>query len=295
MEEFTETPLSPVADTTPKPAQIDPLIRANSSLTILGNSPLGQFPQAFSANLLQTLSSWVNIGQATSLEQLIIIASHQIQSALTEEIISGAESQATLELRYRASRTSLSFPLEAGYSFEELSQIVPFALELTEVAGKTAQFKLYLHNTGYFYIVEHQDGKREVLRLFNTDRPDSQITADLATAPSALPAMRYHRFTDGMLGVLQEWVQGHQPETKEERTMCRSAAASLLTIPWEAEHPNTPYDFNPTNFLVSAGINPCAHYIDGDIIGILIRHGLSPYIPQQRRDLHSRGLDKLQS
>ena len=284
------------ANNQPRKVKEDPILVASAFLSNLRSVHIDRFPLALRQKLNKSLCAWLGLDadEEVTLYELIKRTHKAIDRAKTEDLL-GEQSDDTMRMRFRIGKNALHFPLEAEYAQEELETTFPQALELQEVEGETLRFKMHAHISGDFYIVERPGGKREVLRIYDQQRSIDDVKTDLSHAPSVLSAMKAHQFKDGSVGVLQDWIDGHHPKTEEEKALCRNASDLLLTVPWEIEEPLTPYDLNVTNFIIagSATDHPKVYYIDNDLIGVIIRHGLSNEIPQARKELLNKGKEKL--
>lgn len=283
-----------------KPNQVelkgDPVLIASAFLSNLRSVHIDRFPLTLRQKLQKSFCTWLGLeaNEEVTLQQLIEESDKALDRAKTEDLL-GEDSDDTMRLRFRVGKNPLSFPIEAEYAQEELETTFPQGLELQEAEGETLRFKMHAHMSGDFYIVERPNGKREILRIYDRHRSIDDIKTDLFLVPSVLPTMRAHQFKDSSVGILQDWVNGHHPKTEEEKSLCRDASDSLVTVPWEIEEPLTPYDLNVTNFIIAESVTnqPKVYYVDNDLIGVIVRHGLSDKTPQVRKELLNRGKEKL--
>jgi len=189
----------------------------------------------------------------------------------------------------------LAYPLKATYSTDELTVKFPQGVELLQILGSDITIQVYEHQPKRFYIVEQPNGKKQSLRFVQTERKIDEITKDLENQPSGLPKLRVIQFNDGRIGVLTEWIEGRHPDFNftddRDRELCSKASETLVTIPWEIQNPNTPFDLNYTNFKIreEEEDKARAYYVDSDLPEFIVQHGLSNKINAQREKLLKDG------
>lgn len=157
--------------------------------------------------------------------------------------------------------------IEGFYQEEELDQKFPLAKDIRLRIGDDCRYIFRAEPAGFYLnIVERADGRRQVIRVVDTDRSESQVCIDAAIAPPILPKFEAFRLENGQTALLIDWIDGRKPNTKEEKQKCLTESIWLLVIPLEK------YDFWANNFVIQKGTDE-AYYIDRDTIETIAEQG----------------------
>lgn len=245
-------------------------------------------PASFNAKVIQQLMGWKIIPEDTDTTQ--VAGNYQEFLKLSRE----AEEEAEESLNFAAfNRDPWNFDksVEGEYAKEELPDKFPRAIELQSILNEPVHF-LFRSEPGQFYlrIIVRADGRRQVLRIIDTDRDINEINADAQKAPAIIPRFEAVRFADNKVGLLIQWIDGRLPNS-EERDTCLIHAEELLEIPIDI------YDLWAGNFVVSSEIDPATgqpriYYIDGDIPEAIAQKGYAE-VSEERKKQFELGKEKM--
>ncbi len=165
---------------------------------------------------------------------------------------------------------------EGKLTAEECAESEVYISELRELLPEPVD--VYLSKppgADFIVILERADGRRQVLRKVESDRPIEVIQADARNAPALFPHFEAIRYSNGVTGLLIDFIDGHSPRTPEEKQRCAQQAEDWLKINYPT------FDFNLTNFLIDAQGKP--FYIDRDAIQAIACLGYTDEVTPERR------------
>lgn len=257
--------------------------------------PFKSLPARLEKQIRNTIQAWSGTEEESDLKQQVNQVSANFRHVDDQQFFGGDLDEKSIRVLTSIARNPpLQYPLEVTYTQEDLEARFPQGAQLQKYLGQDIQINMYAHvstnTSGLMYTVETENDKY-AFRIMKSDRPFTQIQHDIQNAPEILSPLQVFQFSDGSIGILSKWVEGKPPETPEDKQLCREKANELIIIPWEIDHPNTPYDFNYTNFVITK--DSTVHYIDGDLAEIIVKYGISENIPEKRRELLERGKEKL--
>ena len=137
-------------------------------------------------------------------------------------------------------------------------------------------------------LVIREDGRRQVLRIIDTDRDVDEINQDAKKAPPVITPFEAIKLPDGKTGLLIDWVEGHIPTSSEEEALCLTHAEELLRVPIDS------YDLWGGNFLVAENFDggKKIYNIDSDIPEAIAKGGYEE-VTGSRRELFGQGKKKM--
>lgn len=276
-QEAMASPLPAKVEFEPISFEATPGRKAHTFCSLMHHSDA---PVSFNRQVVVRLKEWHLIGDDTP-ENL---GGHAEMIQIIN-VAKGRAGQEELDFREAFQRHPWNFDgsVEGQYLEEELADKFPRALELKQMLGERLSF-LFRSEPGTFYLrlIVREDGRRQVLRIADSDRSVEAINQDAARAPSIVPNFEAVRFSDGKTGLLIEWIEGHLPTTEEEKALCLERSEELLAVPIDS------YDLWAGNFLISEGLDPVSgspkpYYIDQDIPRAIAQYGYSPETMQDRK------------
>lgn len=262
---------------------------------------VNSLPQALTQRIESIVRSWDsnNLQTDTSIGLLISNISRQVDRAKEQELFDEEDTN-TLKLKSTIRKNPpLAYPLEATYTLDDLQERFPEGYDIQQQLGKDAKINVFIHTStdtsGLMYTVEHEDGKKQALRIVDSSRPFEEVSQDISQLPDVIPSTQVLKLPNGRIAILTDWVEGRTPSSQEEIDLCKNVVDGLKVIPWEKVNPNTPYDLNRTNLRIAKADNATSrvYYIDGDLAEVVVKHGLSSDVPQARVSLLERGKDKI--
>ncbi|MBP7134531.1 hypothetical protein KBA73_04925 [Patescibacteria group bacterium] len=165
---------------------------------------------------------------------------------------------------------------EGKLTAEECAESDVYISELKELLSEPVDVYLSKPSGADFIVVlERADGRRQVLRKVESDRPIEAIQEDARNAPALFPHFEAIRYSNGMTGLLIDFIDGHPPHTPEEKQQCAQQAEDWLKV----DYPT--FDFNLTNFLMDAEGKP--FYIDRDAMQAIACSGYTEEVTPERR------------
>lgn len=182
--------------------------------------------------------------------------------------------------------------VEGEYMEAELTDKFPRAEAIQTALDEPLKF-LFRAEPGEFYLrlIAREDGRRQVIRIIDTDRTIQEINADAQRAPAIIPRFEAVRLRDNTTALLIQWAEGHMPSTPEEKALCLTHAEELLGVPIDS------YDLWAGNFLVSDEIDPTTKeprvfYIDNDIPETIAQRGYND-VTEERKKSFEEGKEKM--
>lgn len=267
------------AELAPEPTHnTDILLDSKTFLTQLNGRNFQIFPSELQTRLKLKLSAWTGLQKTEDEDDnryynnLLALATKKVFQADQDDLLEN-NGYEVARLRHDLRKNPpISFPLESEYTPEEMDNKFPQAREMRAIIGADVRISLHLHMTGQFYIAEGQQG-RKTIRIVTSERPLEAIQQDLHNLPPIFPHAIVHQLNDGSYGIITDWVEGQHPLTDDEIVLCEKAIA-----PWEAEHPQTQFDSNHSNFIIAPRVEdevPKVYYVDQDIVELVVKHGLA--------------------
>jgi hypothetical protein len=294
MAEINENRIPKPHQTKPKQSNIEfhplSMVRspANKAATYCDLMSRKDAPHSFIVNVLNQLKRWKLVDQ--------VDISRIISYEESDEILSQAKSKAEKEepefiQAFNENPWNYNKSVEGEYKPEELSDKFPRAIELQKILPENLHFLFRAEPAAsYLHLIIREDGKRQVLIITESDRNIDDINQDAKNAPSIIPKLEAVKFTDGQIGLLIDWIDGHPPTNSEERALCLRRAEDLLQVPMNS------YDLWPGNFLIiqdKMNGNSIPYYIDSDVPKVIAQKGLSPETSTSRQEIFYRDRAKM--
>ena len=228
-------------------------------------------PVSFNIQVMQRLKDWGLIeGIDLSIAQDYDLFRQTIGQAREKTAKEGLDDQL-----FETNPWNFDGCIEGEYSEDELPDKFPTASMLKESIGEQVKFA-FRAEPGEFYLrlVIREDGRRQVIRVVNTERSIEEINADAANLPSIIPDFEAVKLKDGRTTLLIEWIDGEMPKSSEEKALCLTHAEELLRVPIDS------YDLWAGNFVLDAQSN--VYYIDKDIPETIAQSGYSETTDERR-------------
>lgn len=208
-----------------------------------------QAPRDFTIKIIKKLQKWHLLNSGVIPEQ-VVDDYEKVKTTMQQAKAKAQERSPQFLAAFSNDPWNYDYGIEGEYSEEELSEKIPRALELKKIINQSLKFIFRAEPASrYLLIVEHHDGRRQVLRITNIDRSIEDINSDIQKAPSIIPKFEAVRFGDGKTGLLIDWVNGKPPITSKEKALCLARSDELLTVPMAS------YDLWAGNFLISTDVD----------------------------------------
>lgn len=180
--------------------------------------------------------------------------------------------QAAFKAAFANNPWSYDKSVEAQYTPAELASKFPTALALKKILNEDLTFLFRAEPARhYLRLIERESGKKQVLRVIQTERSIDEINSDAAKAPEILPRFEAVQLDQERVALLIDWVDGSVPANSEEAELCLSNVSELADVPM------TEYDFYGGNFLITTDLSGTkrAKYVDQDIPVTIAQKGYS--------------------
>lgn len=248
-------------------------------------------PSSFNTQVLQRLKKWGLL--AEDIDPATVVGNYEEFRKLMWQAEAAAEQGSSKFIEaFNNDPWNFDGCVEGEYTETELNDKFPRAIELRTVIGEPLRF-FFRAEPGKFYLrlVTREDGRRQVLRIVDTNRTVEEINADAQIAPTIIPRFEAVKLKDNRTGLLIQWVDGHMPFTPEEKALCLTHAEELLDVPIDS------YDLWAGNFLVSEHVDPTTNeprvfYIDKDIPETIAQKGYGE-TTEVRRESLEKGKEKM--
>jgi len=288
---ISETPaISHTVERKPLSLQFTPNDKAGTFCQIMCHQDA---PASFNTKVLKRLKRWGLL--AEDIDPAVVVGNYEEFRKLMWQAKAAAE-KGSLKFIEAFNTDPWNFDgcVEGEYAEAELADKFPIAASLqTALQDEQLRF-LFRAEPGEFYLrlVTREDGKRQVIRMVDTDRTIEEINADAQRAPSIIPKFEAVRLQDDRTALLIQWADGHMPSTPEEIALCLTHAEELLGVPIDS------YDLWAGNFLVSEEVDPTTKepkvfYIDRDIPETIAQRGYGE-VTDERRKIFEQGKEKME-
>ncbi len=248
-------------------------------------------PISFNIQVLERVKRWGLL--AEDIDPSTIVGNYQEFGRLLWQARTAAE-QGSLKFLGGFNSDPWNFDgcVEGEYSAAELTDKFPTAVALQTALGEPVKF-VFRAEPGQFYLklVVREDGRRQVIRMVDTERTIEEINADAQRAPTIVPRFEAIELPDNKTALLIQWVEGHKPSSFAEKAICLTQAEELLGVPIDI------YDLWAGNFLISEEVDsatnePRVFYIDRDIPETIAQKGYGE-VSDERKKIFQQGKEKM--
>jgi hypothetical protein len=116
-------------------------------------------------------------------------------------------------------------------------------------------------------IIERADGRRQLIRIIETEKTSEEIDLLSIERPEMIPAFEGVKLKDGRTALMISWVEGNPPESTEERQRCADQLPTMNRVPISG------YDFGWIGNFVIEQKTGSPYFIDSEAIMEIIKLG----------------------